>query len=564
MERTRSPARPRPGVPGAELAVLVREQAALRRVATLVAREAAPAEVFGVVAQEVAGSLDIPMISVVKYGTDGSATQVGAWGAANPFPVGLSWTLDGTGVAALVAETARPARVRDYAEVPGGIAAVLAREAGIRSAVGVPIVVGGTVWGVMLAMWTRIGVPAEVEDRLAGFTELVATAIANAQARHDLHRVVDEQSALRRVATAVAGAAGPEQVFDLVCQETGRLFGADTVNLVHFTPDGVNLTMAGWSGRGVHMPVDTRLPLDGAINELVCRTGAPGRFDTYDGVPGRLAQRLRGLGIRSEVGAPVVVGGHVWGALIAGTDRPVPLPVGTEDRLARFAELIGTAVGNAADRAELVASRARIVAAGDAARRRLARDLHDGAQQRLVSVVMSLQLADQQRDDPAALHRLLIGALDNARAGIADLRELAAGMHPTILTNRGLRGAARSLADRSAVAVAVTAPEERFAPPVELAAYFVIAEALTNIDKHASASRAAVRVARDRDQDAVTITIDDDGVGGASFDAGHGLLGLRDRVEALGGTLVLDSPPGQGTHLRATLRAASQSDQDPR
>jgi len=398
---------------------------------------------------------------------------------------------------------------------------------------------------------------------LAGFTELVATAIANAQARHDLHRVVDEQSALRRVATAVAGAAGPEQVFDLVCQETGRLFGADTVNLVHFTPDGVNLTMAGWSGRGVHMPVDTRLPLDGAINELVCRTGAPGRFDTYDGVPGRLAQRLRGLGIRSEVGAPVVVGGHVWGALIAGTDRPVPLPVGTEDRLARFAELIGTAVGNAADHAELVASRARIVAAGDAARLRLARDLHDGAQQRLVSVVMSLQLADQQRDDPAALHRLLAGALDNARAGIADLRELAAGMHPTILTNRGLRGAARSLADRSAVAVAVTAPEERFAPPVELAAYFVIAEALTNIDKHASASRAAVRVARDRDQDAVTITIDDDGVGGASFDAGHGLLGLRDRVEALGGTLVLDSPPGQGTHLRATLRAASQSGSGP-
>ena len=209
---------------------------------------------------------------------------------------------------------------------------MLAREAGIRSAVGVPIVVGGGVWGVMLAMWTLIGAPAGVEERLAGFTELVATAIANAQARDDLHRVVDEQSALREVATAVAGAATPEQVFDLVCRETGRLFDADTVNLVHFTPDGVNLTMAGWSGRGVHMPVGTRLPLDGAINELVRRTGAPGRFDTYDGVPGKLAQRLRGLGIRSEVGAPVVVGGHVWGALIAGTDRAMPLPVGTEDR----------------------------------------------------------------------------------------------------------------------------------------------------------------------------------------------------------------------------------------
>jgi signal transduction histidine kinase len=539
--------------------VLVREQAALRRVATLVAREASPGEVFGVVAQEVAGSLDIPMISVVRYGSDGSASQVGAWGAANPFPVGLSWTLDGTGVAAMVAETARPARVRDYAEVPGGIATVLAQDAGLRSAVGAPIVVGGAVWGVMLAMWTRIGAPAEVEDRLAGFTELVATALANAQARDDLHRLVDEQSALRRVATAVAGVAAPEQVFDLVCRETGSLFGADTVNLVHFTPDGVNLTVAGWSSRGVHVPVGTRLPLDGAINELVWRSGAPGRFDTYDGVPGQLARRLRGLGIRSEVGAPVVVGGYVWGALIAGTDQPIPLPVGTEDRLARFAELIGTAVGNAADRAELVASRARIVAAGDAARLRLARDLHDGAQQRLVSVVMSLQLADQQREDPAALHRLLSGALDNARAGIADLRELAAGMHPAILTNRGLAAAARSLADRCAVPVSVTAPAQRFAPLVEVAAYFVIAEALTNIDKHACASRAEVGVARE--QDALTITVDDDGDGGATFDAGRGLLGLRDRVEALGGTLVLESKPGQGTHLRVTLRAGYQ---DPR
>jgi len=272
-----------------------------------------------------------------------------------------------------------------------------------------------------------------------------------------------------------------------------------------------------------------------------------------------LAQRLRALGIRSEVGAPVVVGGHVWGALIAGTDQPVPLPVGTEDRLARFAELIGTAVGNAADRAELVASRARIVAAGDAARQRLARDLHDGVQQGLVSVVMSLQLADQQRDDPAALLRHLTAALDNARAGIADLRELAAGMHPAILTNRGLRAAVRSLADRSTVPVTVTAPEERVAPPVEVAAYFVVAEALANIDKHASASRADVCVARD--QDVVTITVDDDGVGGASFHADRGLVGLRDRVEALGGILVMDSRPGKGTHLRASLPAG---DQDPR
>jgi len=353
------------------------------------------------------------------------------------------------------------------------------------------------------------------------------------------------------VATAVAAAAAPDEVFELVCRETGSLLGADTVNLAHFTADGANLTAAGWSRRGVHVPTGTRLPLDGdSINALVQRNAAPGRFDSYQDVPGELAARLRALGVRSEVGAPVVVAGQVWGALIAGTDQPVPLPVGAEERLARFAELVGTAVANAADRAELIASRTRIVAAADEARRRLARDLHDGAQQRLVNVVMSLQLALQQRDDPAASQRLLNAALTNAEGGIADLRELAAGLHPSVLTTHGLRAAARSVADRCAVPVELTIPDRRYPSVVEVAVYFLVAEALTNVDKHARASRVSVRI-RD-DAELLTVEVDDDGVGGADY-TGSGLRGLKDRIEALGGTLVLTSRPGLGTQLCATV-----------
>jgi len=365
-------------------------------------------------------------------------------------------------------------------------------------------------------------------------------------------RAARVEAALRRVATLVARAAPPQAVFDAVCEETGQLIGATTVNLAHFTPDGSNLTISGWSLRGVHVPTGTRLPLEGqTINALVQRTGAPGRFDSYEDAPGPLAARLRALGITSEVGAPVVVDGQVWGALIAGTDRPEPLPPRTELRLASFADLIATAVSNAAAQAELLASRARIVNAGDAARRRLARDLHDGAQQRLVSTVMSLQMADLRFDqDQAATRRLLREALSHARDGLTDLRELAAGMHPNILTNRGLHAAVDALAQRSICPVKVEVSDARYPPHIEAAAYFVIAEALTNVAKHAQASHASVHVGS-RD-DSMTIDIEDDGSGGADF-RGGGLLGLKDRVEAIGGSLQLHSPPGQGTRLHATL-----------
>jgi signal transduction histidine kinase len=365
-----------------------------------------------------------------------------------------------------------------------------------------------------------------------------------------------QESALRRVATLVARGAVPQTVFDAVCEETGRLMGATTVNLAHFTPDDMNLTIAGWSLRGVHVPAGTRLPLAGeTINSLVRRTGQPGRLQTYEDSPGPLAARLRELGIRSEVGAPVIVDGHVWGALIAGTDQPRPLPAGAEHRLARFSELIAVAVSNATTQAELIASRARIVTAADEARRRLAGDLHDGAQQQLVSAVINLQLADQQFDrDPAAARQYLGEALNRTRDSLTELRELAAGVHPSILTNRGLPAAVPALGQRSPIPVQVEVPDGRYPAHVEAAAYFVIAEALANVTKHAGASGAQVRV--HPYDGTMEIDVRDDGVGGAHL-GGHGLVGLKDRVEALGGRLTLDSGTGNGTHLHVALPTLS-------
>jgi PAS domain S-box-containing protein len=531
--------------------MLAAEQAALRRVATLVARRAGTSEVFAAVAAEVSDLLHLPLVEMCRYESDGTATVLAATGE-HAFQPGTRWTLDGPSLTAQVHRTGRPARVDDYAVVDGAIGEA-ARGSGVHAGVGAPIMVDGRLWGVVSAGGgAQVPLARGAETRLGEFTDLVATAIANAEAREGLHRLAGEQAALRRVAVLVAQGAPAETIFDAVCEETGRLFGATSVNLAHFTPDGVNVTMAGWSLRGVHVSTGTRIALEGdTINALVRHTAAPGRFDSYEGASGELAALLRRQGVRSEVGAPVLVDGAVWGALIAGTDEPQPLPAGTEDRLAEFAELIATAVSNASARSELIASRARLVTETDAARQRLARDLHDGAQQRLVTALMSLQLADQRIDtDVDAGARLLREALVHTREGLAELRELAAGVHPSLLTNRGLRAAVEALADRSPVPVDVELPAARFPAPAEAGAYFLIAEALTNVAKHACASRASVRVAEGDGR--LQIVVEDDGDGGARLD-GHGMRGMADRAEALGGSLRLESPPGRGTRIEATL-----------
>jgi signal transduction histidine kinase len=538
-----------------QLRHLADEQSALRHVATLVARGALPADVFAAVAAEVAQLLDLPLVEMSRYEKDGTATVIGAVGE-HAFATGTNWSLDGPSLAAQVKRSGLPARVDDYADVPGRIGEA-ARATGVHAGVGAPIVVGGKVWGVVSAGGdARVPLAPGAEGRLSQFTELVATAISNTQAREDLQRLADEQAALRRLATLVAQDAEPRAIFDAVAEETGRLLGATTVNLAHFTPDGVNVTMSGWSLRGVHVPTGTRIPIDGgSINAIVRRTALPARCDTYKGVEGDLAAHLRRLGIRSEVGAPVVVEGHVWGALIAGTDEPEPLAPGTEHRLAEFAELIATAVANATARSELVASRARIVEAAYEQRRRIVRDLHDGAQQRFVQTIMTLQLARRRSDGDVA--GLIDEGLESARAGLDELRELARGIHPAILTNHGLAAAVESLADRAPVPVEVDVPETRYAPAVESAAYFVVAEALTNVAKYARAS--AVRVTAAEVYGRLRVEVRDNGIGGARSAEGSGLAGLQDRVAALDGALTVTSPLDGGTLVRAEIPAAAIS-----
>jgi PAS domain S-box-containing protein len=385
-------------------------------------------------------------------------------------------------------------------------------------------------------------------------------------ARERLKVIADEQAALRQVATLVARGAEPRAVFDAVCEATGRLIGAASVNLAQFTPDEANLTRAGWSQRGTHVPTGTRLPLGGdSINNLIRQTHAPARVDSYEGRSGQLAARLRELGIKSEVGAPVIVDGSVWGALIAGTDQAEPTPPGTERRVASFAELIGTAVSNATARSELIDSRARMVTAFDAARQRVTRDLHDGAQQQLLSTLINLQLAQQSWSSasPEAKEFLDL-AIRDTRSSIDSLREIAAGIHPAILTHRGLAAALEALANRLPIPVHLDITDRKLPGPIEASTYFFCSEALTNVVKHAQASSAWVRVVVEDDR--YTIEVRDDGTGGAEPRLEtSGLIGLRDRIGALKGAMHISSPVSSGTTLRAWIplsreTAAPQAD----
>jgi PAS domain S-box-containing protein len=373
-------------------------------------------------------------------------------------------------------------------------------------------------------------------------------------ARVHLKSIADEQAALRHIAMLVARGSPPLAVFDAVCEETGRLIGATNVNLAHFTPDGFNLTMSGWSLRQNHVPTGTRLPLEGdTINVIIQRTRAPARVDSYVGVEGDLASLLRRLGIRSEVGAPVVVEGTVWGALIAGSDKAEPLPDGSERRVASFAELIATAVSNATTRAELIAAQRRVIEAADAARKQVTRDLHDGAQQQFVSTVIGLKLAREKvSSDPERAIELLDTTLQEANRGIESLRELAAGLHPALLTSRGVAAALDALAARLPIPVSLDVADLRLTESIEASIYFFCSEALTNVVKHSGAQSASVLMTMEGDR--CVVEVRDDGVGGAQPrpDA-TGLIGLRDRIGALDGTLEVVSPLGGGTVLRASI-----------
>ena len=370
-----------------------------------------------------------------------------------------------------------------------------------------------------------------------------------------LRMLAEEQAALRRVATTVASEADQERVFALVTEEVGHLLGAHTSNMLRYEPDGTAVVIGAWSTGGVgHMPLGTALELDGPTVAARIRNSARAeRVESFEGMPGRTAELVRGLGFRSAVGAPISFTGSVWGAVIVSTVEDRPFEHGAEQRLADFAALVGLALANAEAREQVRASRARIVQAGDAERRRLERNLHDGAQQRLVALSLTLRLSEMRlaAGDPEAGALVRQANVELADA-LEELRELARGIHPAILTDRGLAPALEMLAGRSSIPVEVCAAiEERLPAPVEAAAYYLVAEALTNASKHADATSGRVSMARE-DGYAV-IEVADDGVGGADDRVGTGLRGLCDRVEALGGRLDVESPAGGGTTLRARI-----------
>jgi signal transduction histidine kinase len=331
-----------------------------------------------------------------------------------------------------------------------------------------------------------------------------------------------------------------------------RVLGADGVTLGRYEPNDEVLVLAYRGPGASRVPPGTRVKHDGEnVTTMVRRTERPARMEHCEGTQGAIAKLVEDIGVRVAVGAPIVVEGRLWGVVIANWRGERSPPLGTEERMALFAELLDTAIANADSRDQLNASRARLVTEADEARRRVVRDLHDGAQQRLVHTIVTLKLADQALRDGDGEAASLVGeALEHAKQGNAELRELAQGLLPAVLTRGGLRAGIDAVAARLDLLVEVDVPAQRFPAEIERSAYFIVAESLTNIVKHADARQAVVRAVVD---DAMLhIEVRDDGIGGADPD-GHGLIGLRDRATALGGRLDIDSPPGEGTVVDATL-----------
>jgi signal transduction histidine kinase len=414
------------------------------------------------------------------------------------------------------------------------------------------LTVEGRLWGAIVAYSTDPEpIPERSEVRLGQFTELVATAVANAEARQALERVAAEQATLRRIATLIARGVQPEKVFAVVADETAAALDA-IATVMRFEHDPPGVVVMGFSTEA-GIPVGTRWDLvEGMTSAEVYRTGRSARrgadADYWSSREGEVAQTARRLGSVSQVSCPIVVEGAVWG-VIAVTARE-ELPPDTERRLENFTELVTTAIANADAKSELAASRRRIVAAADDARRRIERDLHDGIQQRLIA--LSFRARAMTRRSPDELPSLAAELAEGLKDVSDELREVSRGIHPTILTEAGLGPALRALARRSNIPVDVDVQlDERLPERVEAAAYYIASEALTNVAKHAHAN--VVHLIASNDDGVLTLEVGDDGIGGVDAGRGSGILGLTDRAEALGGTISITSPPHVGTTLSVRL-----------
>jgi PAS domain S-box-containing protein len=535
---------------------LVDEQAALRRVATLVAQGVPPAELFSAVTKEVAyvfSNAEPPLVAtIIKFDPGPESVLVGASRPYESEPIGSRWAPKDLYVSTRVLRTERSARVGEIdLESLGGPDAEVLRLRRFLNQVGSPIVVEGRLWGAMTLNCNEV-LPPDTDERLANFTELVATAIANAESREALAQLADEQAALRRIATLVAKGVRPEQVFAAVTEEVAATFRA-FATVIRFDHDPLGIVYVGVS-KEIEIPIGTSWNVDDALAAAkVYRTGCSARVDAAErsSARGAITEAARRLGIETTVASPIIVEGGLWGVIsVSARDE---LPSDTEQRLEKFTELVTTAIANAEGKSELAASRRRIVAASDESRRQIERNLHDGTQQRLVTLGLAVRAAEAnlpgERDD---LRAQLSGVATGLVGVLEDLQEISRGIHPAILSMGGLGPALQTLARRSMIPVNLRITTDvRMAEPIEVAAYYVASEALANAAKHSEASRIDVSL-EERDQ-CLLLSVRDDGVGGADIARGSGLVGLTDRVEALGGSICVDSRAGEGTLITAEL-----------
>ncbi|GAA0522867.1 hypothetical protein Ade02nite_82430 [Paractinoplanes deccanensis] len=502
---------------------LAGEQAALRRVATLVAAQAKPAEVFTAIADELAGLIGAEGTFVARHDDDG-VTVVATYGLlSHDMPMGRRLELGPASVLMTTAIEAGepikrvgdPFRTGPFSDIIGRL--------GLGAAIATPVTVGGRQWGVIVAATTQPDFPPGTEARICDFMELAATAIANTQAEQQLRELAETQASLRRLALLIAQGEPPERVFTAVTAEVLRHFGGGHARLVRYELDGTVTLLAGdaWDGD--------------ALAAVVKETGRAARVDD------------------TAVGVPIHVNGRLWGMFVVGSGEE-ELPADTEVRMTEYTDLVATAVADAQSRADLQSSRARIVAAADEARRRIERDLHDGAQQRLVALALRLRGAGMDLEGDA--RRDVTDVAADLMTVIDELRELSRGIHPAVLSDSGLRPALRALARRSPLPVEVDVRVAgRLPQAVEVGAYYVVSEMVTNAAKHSGAS--VVEVTVDVADDVLRLVVCDDGAGGADPARGTGLLGLKDRIEALGGTFDVRSPAGGGTTVTCRVPLAT-------
>jgi signal transduction histidine kinase len=540
-----------------ELRSLAESQGALRRVATLVAEGAEPKAVFTAVAVEAARILGVGAVSLINYDEDTAMfTKIfGTHGERSPVPDGTTWPVADCPEGALAVTTGRPARVDDWTAIPGALAAEHLAQ-GFGQAVAAPVIIDGSIWGCLAAYGEADEIlPAGCETRLADYTNLMATAIANAQVRDELRGLAKQQgAALRRVATLVAQQASPPTIFNAVAGEASRALGVPRVDVGRYHQDGsvILLGSTGRSGR----------PDDHAVSESekyvaarVMETGRAARIDDWTTRPAPNAAAADEEGFRSVVGAPIMVEGALWGVIVVVAGEI--LHDDTETRLTDFTHLVASSISNVQARNNLIASRSRIVTASDETRRRIERNLHDGIQARVLALGLGLRAVRARFPLPPEVQAGLDEVAHDLEGVLEEIRVFSQGLHPALLARSGLGPSLRALGRRSPIRVNLdVAGDARLPEPVETAVYYVVSEALANAAKHSQAAEVSVAVVLDSAR--VRATVADDGVGGAALARGSGLIGLVDRVEALGGMFTLESPVGRGTTISIELSLASQ------